>query len=140
MTDKTQREIIDGDNLRWLEVKTSMLLYVPFFASLLMDMMKVKIGKFPGLFPPGNETAITDGRNVWIDRDFLSSLTLPEAVFLVCHEIGHAMWMHMSRGKQYLDMGFEGRQFDPWLTELFLAMEPADLISSERPVVPGATR
>ena len=99
---------------RLLETKTAMLLHVPFFASLLLDMMKLHVGKFD-VFPPGNETAATDGKNIWIDEDFIEKLSLPESVFLVCHEIGHAMWQHMSRGKRYHDLGFEGRKFDPRL-------------------------
>lgn len=101
-----------ADNKRLTEIKTAMLLHVPFFASLLLDMMEVKVGKFPGVFPPGNETAATNGKTIWIDEDFLDSMPLPEAVFVVCHEVGHAMWSHMSRAKKYMDTGFEGKPFD----------------------------
>jgi predicted metal-dependent peptidase len=97
------------------ETKTAMLLHTPFFASLLLDMMQVKLGKFPQVFPPGNETMATDGKTVWVDEDFLNDLKLPEAVFVMCHEVGHAMWQHMSRGKTYKDTGFEGQPFDPRL-------------------------
>lgn len=103
------------DSRRLTEIKTAMLLHVPFFASLLLDMMDMKVGKFPGIFPPGNETAATNGKTIWIDEDFLDSMPLPEAVFVVCHEVGHAMWQHMSRGKKYSDTGFEGQPFDPVL-------------------------
>ena len=102
-------------SVRLLEAKTAMLLHVPFFASLLLDMMQLYIGKFPDKFPPGNETAATDGKHIWIDEDFFDSLSLPEAVFLLCHEVGHAMWDHLPRGKRHLDLGFEGREFNPRL-------------------------
>lgn len=98
---------------RFTEVKTAMLVHVPFFSSLLFDMMDVQIGKFPHIFGGLSPTAATDGKRIYIDEDFLSKLKLPEAVFLVCHEIGHAMWMHMARAKHYHDMGFEGEPFDP---------------------------
>lgn len=97
---------------RFTEIKTAMLVHVPFFSSLLFDMMDVRIGKFPEVFGPLANTAATDGKRIYIDEDFLKGLKLPEAVFLVCHEIGHAMWMHMSRAKHYHDMGFEGEKFD----------------------------
>ena len=97
------------------EVKTAMLLHTPFFASLLLDMMKVKLGKFPNVFPPGNETMATNGKTIWVDEDFIQKLKLPEAVFVMCHEVGHAMWMHMSRGKDYSDSGFDGKPFNPRL-------------------------
>lgn len=102
-------------NQKLTECKTAMLLHCPFFASLLLDMMKIYIGKFPNIFPPGNETMATNGKRIWIDEDFMASLRLPEAVFVMCHEVGHAMWQHMPRGKSYKDTGFDGKKFDPRL-------------------------
>jgi predicted metal-dependent peptidase len=96
-------------------VKTALLLHVPFFASLLLDIMDVRIGKYDHLFPPGAATMATDGKTIYIDEEFLSGLKLEEAVFGVCHEIGHAMWEHMSRGKVYQDTGFDGKEFYPML-------------------------
>lgn len=98
---------------RWTEIKVAMLVHVPFFSSLLFDMMDVQIGKFPHIFGGLTPTAATDGKRIYIDEDFLGGLKLPESVFLVCHEIGHAMWMHMARAKGYQDLGFEGEPFDP---------------------------
>ena len=104
----------DDTHPLYTEVKTAMLLHVPFFASILLDMMQVKIGKFNDVFPPGmTHTAATNGKTIWFDQDFFESMKLPERVFVLCHEIGHAMWSHMSRGKNYLDTGFEGEKFDP---------------------------
>ena len=98
------------------EVKTAMLLNQPFFASLLLDMMRLKLGKFPEVFPPGmTNTMATDGRTIWVDEDFLASLQLNEALFVMCHEIGHAMWRHMPRAKLYQDQGIDGKPFIPML-------------------------
>jgi len=91
---------------RFTEMRTGMLLHTPFFASLMLDTLDLRVGKFNHI-----PTAGTNGRIVWFDEDFLASLTLPEAVFLCCHEIGHAMWMHMSRGRYFIDMGFDGQPF-----------------------------
>lgn len=102
------------DHPLYTEVKTAMLLHVPFFASLLLDMMKVQIGKFTDVFPEGmSHTAATDGETIWFDQDFFEKLKLPERVFVMCHEVGHAMWDHLSRGKHYFDTGFDGKPFDP---------------------------
>lgn len=101
------------DNPLMTEVKTAMLLHTPFFAAIMLDHMQVKVGKFDDLFPPGMPpTAATDGKRIWFDEDFFESLRLPERVFVMCHEIAHAMWMHMARAKQYQDMGFHGEDFD----------------------------
>lgn len=103
----------DDTHPLYTEVKTAMLLHVPFFASILLDMMQVKIGKFNDVFPPGmKHTAATNGKIIWFDKDFFESMKLPERVFVLCHEIGHAMWCHLSRGKHYFDCGFEGEKFD----------------------------
>lgn len=101
-----------GDSQRLQEAKTAMLVHVPFFSSLLYDMMDLKEGKFPHIFGDRPGTAATDGKTIYIDTDFFNSLKLPEAVFLLCHEIGHCMWMHMARAKMYSDIGFDGEPFD----------------------------
>ena len=97
---------------RLTEAKTAMLLHCPFFASLLLDIMDIKMS-------PGNDPTIqtlgTNGKIIWINEDYFAKLTLPEAVFAICHEVGHAMWMHMDRGRRYMDVGFEGKPFIPLL-------------------------
>lgn len=102
-----------SEHPRWTEIKVAMLVHVPFFSSLLFDLMDVQIGRFPHIFGGLTPTAATDGKRIFIDQDFLSSLKLPEAVFLVCHEVGHAMWLHMDRAMRYKDLGFEGEPFEP---------------------------
>ena len=100
------------ENTKLTEVKTAMLLHTPFFASILLDYMSLKVGSFPDIFPNGNATAATDGKNIWFDENFFDSMSLPERVFVTCHEVGHAMWLHMDRMKQYIDTGFDGKPFD----------------------------
>lgn len=115
MNATTETVTIPTEPIRLTELKTAMLLYVPFFASLMMDLLTLKVGKFPEVFGGNTPTAATDGKTVWIDQDFLNGLKLPEAVFLLCHEIGHCMWQHMARGRSYFDLGFDGEKFDPSL-------------------------
>lgn len=98
---------------RLTEVKTAMLLHVPFFASIMLDFMKVKVGKFENIWPPGmKHTAATDGKTIWFDEDFFEQMKLPERVFVMCHEIAHAMWLHMARAKKYQELGFDGEDFN----------------------------
>jgi predicted metal-dependent peptidase len=42
-------------------------------------------------------TAATDGRYFYYDRNFISKLTKPETIFLVAHEVEHCVYDHMSR-------------------------------------------
>jgi len=93
------------------ESKAALLLNQPFFAALMLDMLHVELGTFPHIFGGRTPTMATNGKTIWVDEGFISKLTINEAVFVLCHEIGHAMWKHMSRGKQYLDMGFDGKPF-----------------------------
>lgn len=95
---------------RLTEVKVAMTVHVPFFSSILYDLMEIHIGKFPHILPI--PTAGTDGRNIYIDEDFFEKMKLPEAVFLMCHELAHAILMHMPRGAQYRDVGLNGEPFD----------------------------
>lgn len=127
----------------FIKVKTAMLLHVPFFASLLLDIMKVRIGKFPHIFPTGIdvktgetvklfETMATDGKTIFIDEDFLTALPVENAVFGVCHEIAHAMWEHMHRAKQYQSFGFDGAKFDPRLWNIATDYVINDLLETSK--------
>jgi predicted metal-dependent peptidase len=100
---------------RMTEIKSALLLNQPFFASLLLDLMEVKVGKFPEIFGQNEPTMATNGKTIWVDEDFLVKMTLKEGAFVLAHEIGHAMWQHMQRGKMYMDAGFEGTRFSPML-------------------------
>jgi predicted metal-dependent peptidase len=106
-----------GDE-RLTEIKTAMLLHVPFFASLLLDMMEVKVTKDSTLWDDlgVTPTCATNGKRITWYEPFLVALDLKEAVFVTCHEIGHCMWMHMARAKMYADQGsFDGNPFEPRL-------------------------
>jgi predicted metal-dependent peptidase len=101
-----------NENTALTEVKTAMLLHCPFFASIMLDHMTIKVGKYPEVFGSREPTAATDGKNMWFDEDSFATMKLPERVFVTAHEISHAMWQHMARAKQYLDTGFDGKPFD----------------------------
>ena len=96
---------------RLTEAKAALLLNQPFFASLMLDQMTVELGTFPHIFGGRTPTMATNGKTIWVDEGFIMSLSINEAVFVLCHEIGHAMWKHMQRGKKYMDMGFDGKPF-----------------------------
>ena len=101
---------------KFLAVKTALLLHMPFFASLLMDLLEVEVDDYSqaGIFPPGmRPTMATDGKKIYIDEKFLESIGTDEAVGAVCHEISHKMFEHMARAKSYYELGFEGKPFYP---------------------------
>ena len=88
--------------------ESNLLAQQPFFASLLFNKMHVVATEDPAC-----PTAATDGKTIYINTGFFGKLSQPERVFLYCHEIAHAMFLHMQRGKQYHDMGF-GPDMKPW--------------------------
>lgn len=99
----------------YTELMAAMLMHQPFFGSLLFNKLKVEFtstGRDGGSIP----TAATDGRVVYLNPDFLASLTLKERMFVLCHEVAHAMWMHMDRMKGYKDGATpNGKPFNPQL-------------------------
>jgi predicted metal-dependent peptidase len=87
-----------------VETRTGLLLQRPFWASLLMDIMKVE-------FTRDVPTAATDGLKLWINPEFFMQLKLPIRMFVLAHEIAHAMFRHLSRASYFKDMGFKGNPF-----------------------------
>ena len=90
------------------EAVTTLLIQQPFFASLLLDRMKIKEGaRLP--------TAGTDGENIYLNDEFFAKLNVHERVFLLAHEVGHAMLMHIDRFWHYKAQGsVEGMPID-WM-------------------------
>lgn len=93
---------------RLTQAKTGLLSHVPFFASLLLDMMRIEISSNLPF-----KTAATDGKTIWFHPEFLEKHTLPEVAFVMCHEVAHAMWMHMARADYYQrNGGPDGKPFN----------------------------
>ena len=78
-------------------------------SSIINDTKKELVKKFPRF---GTEianakieftddlqshTAATDGRNIYIDRNYFESLNKDERIFLIAHEIMHIKFRHMDR-------------------------------------------
>lgn len=90
--------------------KSRMLAKFPFFAALMMDRMTVRLCDDDAM-----PTCATDGRYIIINPEFFESLGIHEQVFALCHEVGHAMFRHMPRAKEYQTLGFRGTKFLPRL-------------------------
>jgi predicted metal-dependent peptidase len=77
-----------------------------FFASYLFDLMQIQESyDIP--------TAATDGVRLIVNPDFFKTLTVPQRVFVLAHEVLHGILQHMSRSKLYKDRGI-GPDFKPW--------------------------
>ena len=70
-----------------------LLNYHPFVGNIAMKMNLVPIRDCRC------DSAMTDGKNIFFDIDFLSNLSEDEAVFVLGHEIWHVVMMHFLRGE-----------------------------------------
>lgn len=70
--------------------KAAIVLDHPFFASILMKRQLIVDESIP--------TAGVDQRGqIYYNPKFVESLTVPELVFLLCHEVGHVIGQHAAR-------------------------------------------
>lgn len=73
------------------KAKANLLLEQPFFAAIVCSMNFEADENLPF------KTLATDGKTIWYDPAFICSLSLPQAKWALCHEVGHIMWKHMFR-------------------------------------------
>lgn len=80
------------------EAMSNLIAQHPFFASYLFSTMRVE-------YKPDTKTAATNGTTIWVGDWFLSR-PIRQRVFLLGHEILHAVLDHLPRAKKYQDRGF----------------------------------
>jgi predicted metal-dependent peptidase len=74
--------------------RISLLLRQPFWGTLATRLILKDATDDPDGWC---QTAATDGRNFYYNRDFISKLNKQETVFLVAHEVEHCVYDHMGR-------------------------------------------
>lgn len=79
------------------EITSRLINKQPFFASYLLTHMKIVE------FDRG--IAATDGATIWINPEEFRKLLLSQQMFILCHEVLHGIYGHMSRGKAYAKLG-----------------------------------
>ena len=93
-----------------------MLAKTVFFGVILYQQCKLLVleegEKWRGMEVP---TACTDGKHIVLSLPFFSGMTLEERVFVMAHEVVHAMAGHPKRAKYYQLNGLCGRKFSPEL-------------------------
>ncbi len=70
--------------------RVSLLFNQPFFGNLATRMELVDATKWC-------QTAATDGRKLYYNREFIKSLTQEELLFLIGHEVLHCVYDHLGR-------------------------------------------
>lgn len=72
-------------------------------------------------------TAMTDGKSIYFDIDFLSKLSEKEGVFVLGHEVWHVVMMHFLRGKG----------FDPSIFNIACDMEVNQILENDGFIPPA---
>jgi predicted metal-dependent peptidase len=84
------------------EAISRLLATQPFFAVLLMDLLKIREVE-PQSFV---KTMATDQKHLWINPEYWKTLKhVDERVFGIAHEVTHTISEHCSRGKLYAERG-----------------------------------
>jgi predicted metal-dependent peptidase len=73
-----------------VKARVKLLLGKPWFGTLATRLELVDASTWC-------QTAATDGRHFFYNREFIKSLTLPELLFLVGHEVLHVVYDHLGR-------------------------------------------
>ncbi len=71
------------------KAKSKLVMYHPFFASLICNMPMTEDNSIP--------TMATNGKRIIYNREFVDGMTFDELTFVLCHEVGHCMFGHMFR-------------------------------------------
>ncbi len=74
--------------------KITLLLSQPFFGNMATGMSVILTDNENHTWC---KTAATDGRKIYFNRDFVKSMTFEELVFVVAHEVLHAVFDHLGR-------------------------------------------
>ncbi len=82
------------------EALSKTIMNYPFYAVLLMDLLRIYEGEDVPV-----PTAGVDGKNLFINSNFWSKLSIDERVFILCHEVMHVVLRHPQRTKLYMDRG-----------------------------------
>lgn len=71
------------------KAKSAIIIDHPFFASLLLSLPMTEDNNI--------KTMATDGKSLRYNDAFMSSLSVSEVKFVLCHEVLHCVFMHMFR-------------------------------------------
>lgn len=74
------------------KAKAQLVIHQPFFATVLMSM--------PMIEEPSIPTAATDGVKMYYNAEFMNSLTVDQAMFVLAHEVMHVVMLHPWRREE----------------------------------------
>lgn len=96
-----------------VEALSALIGQQPFFAVLAFNLLEIHECETLPNGITALPTAATDGRGLYFNPKFMKTLTVPERIFVIAHEITHVIMQHPQRMKLYRDLGF-GPDMNPW--------------------------
>lgn len=99
MTTIDPKELTSKQRRAWDETRAAALFEAPMFSHLLYSMMSGKNGE-QATFSRDVETAACDDTQVIVNPDTFLNRDLGDRVFILCHEICHAMFGHSKQAEQ----------------------------------------
>ena len=89
----------------WDETRAAFLWNVPAYADIFYAMMADKDGEL-AWFTDQVPTCATDDKLLFVNPEFFFKLTMDERIFVLCHEVAHAMFGHAGLHYTIAKMGF----------------------------------
>lgn len=91
------------------KAKAQIVLDHPFFAAILLRRKLIRDDSIPTL-------AVDARANIYYNNDFIESLTVPQIVWGLCHEVGHVIAQHATRvgGRDRKKWNYAG---DAWIND-----------------------
>ncbi len=85
---------LDSAELKITKAKTAMMLRHPFFSMIGAGLVFIEAA---GDMEKWCKTMATDGLHCFWNREFVDGLSVEECTFVICHEVLHCVFLHMTR-------------------------------------------
>lgn len=105
MKSMTSCEITAQQKRMWIETRSALLWTCPAFTHILFSMMNPQNGELVAFFTKDVPIAATDGENLILNPDRFFTFSLPERIFIVAHEILHAVYNHCGMSRPFRQSG-----------------------------------
>jgi predicted metal-dependent peptidase len=80
-----------------IRARSALIMNHPFFGTLALHLRVQELPDTDATWRGGKPTMAVDGRTLFYSRSFVDSLTFPELLGVVAHEVMHCALMHMTR-------------------------------------------
>lgn len=91
----TRVDLTPEQEKEWDKTRSALMWHCPAFTFILMTMMDKVGSKYIAVFTKDVPTAATDGVSLIINPEYFFQFPLQKRMFIVAHEIAHAMMNHM---------------------------------------------